>query len=164
MAYCANIIGLLFYYLQKILNPATSFRLFLVLLFWCFLSISEFSWYIILLYSVCRAGFVCTSFFDILSVTSTLLFNIIFYFLYFIGIFIFGTTVALPDFPVFPFLYVIFDILIFTYFSLWTLLQIFPNHHISFLLPVVSFLDFCDMLFFEDSNLPAALLAIALFL
>ena len=103
MAYCANIIGSLFYLQQEIVNPATSFSLFLVPLFWYSLSISGFSLYLIFLYSICKAGLslyllfwysLCFNNFP-----GTLFFYVLFYFLYFLCIGVFDITVAFQDFP-----------------------------------------------------------------
>ena len=148
-----------------ILYPSTS-------VFWYSLSISGLSWYLIFLYSICRAVFylylifdipICFFFFYILF--GTLLFDILFYFLDFLFIRIVDITVALQDFPktlLFCMQYLMFN---FPHiFLLYTVSQILSYHRISVSLPVISFLDFHDVFFLEDSNLSLALQTFAPFL
>ena len=149
-----------------ILYPSTS-------VFWYSLSISGLSWYLILYIRLLGQYFICTSFliylfvFLCLSIFSfgTLLFNILFYFLDFLFIRIFDITVALQDFPktlLFCMQYLMFN---FPHiFLLYTVSQILSYHRISVSLPVISFLDFHDVFFLEDSNLSLALQTFAPFL
>ena len=127
---------------------------------------SEFLVTSILLYHICKAGFSLHllfwySIFVFHDFLGTLLFDISFYFQDFLGICTFHKTVAIQNFPDnLHFLYAIFDVQ-FSTSSFYTVLQIVFYHHISFSLTVFSFLNFHDILFFENSNLSATLQPVA---
>ena len=160
-----NIIGSLFYLLQGILSPASSFRPFLEPRFWYSLSISGFSWNLILFYWICKAIFSI----DLLFFISYLFFTNFLVTWFFIHCFnfrvflvsAFFAAVAIHDFSYTLLSYIQYLIFDFQYiFLLYTVLQNVYYHRISFLLSVLSCLDFYYISFFEDSNLSVALLAI----
>ena len=120
MTYCANVIGPLFYLLQEIPNHATYFRLFLV----SFLIFSKYFW-IFLIPLFCYIRFVRQEFFVRLfwysicfhNFPDTLYFDILFYFLYFLGILWFWYNSHTSGFSwYFAFLYATFDVRFSFYF------------------------------------------------
>ena len=165
----ANIIESLFYLLQEVLNPATSFRLSLVPLFWHVVSIFGFSWYLILSSLICKAGFslylrfwfsICfLQFSCYLSLWYIILLSRFSWYLHF------WFKIRTSEFSWHFAFYIHYLTFHFSHiFLLYTVLQILFYHHISFSLPVFSFLNFLDIFFFEDSNFSATLLTIAPFL
>ena len=143
MTYCANVIGPLFYLLQEIPNHATYFRLFLV----SFLIFSKYFW-IFLIPLFCYIRFVRQEFFVRLfwysicfhNFPDTLYFDILFYFLYFLGILRFWYNSHTSGFSwYFAFLYATFDVRCSFYFFFhipfywFFLIIVFPFHSLSFL-------------------------------
>ena len=143
MTYCANVIGPLFYLLQEIPNHATYFRLFLV----SFLIFSKYFW-IFLIPLFCYIRFVRQNFFARLfwysicfhNFPDTLYFDILFYFLDFLGILRFDITVTLQGFPDILLFYMqdlMFDSPFIFFFHIpfywFFLIIVFPFHSLSFL-------------------------------
>ena len=90
----------------------------------------------------------------------TLLFNILFDFLYFLGTYIFHLV------PIFYLYFLSYMKYLMLYFPRNFYIYCFTDsfyHHISFSLPVFCFLDFNDTSFLDDPNFFAALLTIAPF-